>query len=102
MDDVIEIELNAGDMFEYKNELFRYLGNIKDPKDLPISFCLSFFVFAVWVLCRGMQGFSSCSTQDFSHCGAQAPWLQLMGLVAMRHVGSSSTRDGTHVPCIGR
>lgn len=39
MDDVIEIKLNAGDMFEYKNELFRYLGNIKDPKDLPKCKC---------------------------------------------------------------
>ena len=30
-----------------------------------LAFCLSlsFFIFAVWVLCRGMQGFSSCSTQ---------------------------------------
>ena len=25
-----------------------------------------------------------------------------MGLVAPRHVGSSLTRDGTHIPCIGR
>ena len=39
MDDIIEIKLNAGDMFEYKNELFRYLGNIKDPKDLPKCKC---------------------------------------------------------------
>lgn len=38
-DDIIEIKLNAGDMFEYKNELFRYLGNIKDTKDLPKYKC---------------------------------------------------------------
>ena len=25
-----------------------------------------------------------------------------MGLVALQHVGSSWTRDGTHVPCIGK
>ena len=25
-----------------------------------------------------------------------------MGLAALQHVGSSQTRDGTHVPCISR
>ena len=33
---------------------------------------------------------------------AQAQWLWRTGLVALRHVGSSWTRDQTHVPCIGR
>ena len=50
-----------------------------------------------------------------SHCGAralgragftsgspQAGSLQHMGLVTLRHMGSSQTRDRTHVPCIGR
>ena len=36
-----------------------------------------------------------------SYCRAQAQRLWRMGLVAPRHVGSSQTRDGTHVPCIG-
>ena len=38
-DDIIEIKLNAGDMFEYKNEQFRYIGNIKDPKNIPKCKC---------------------------------------------------------------
>ena len=63
--------------------------------------------------------FSSCSARAlgravFSSCGtwAQQLWLagsrvqaqQLWhtGLVAPQHVGSSQTRDRTHVPCIGR
>ena len=33
-------------------------------------------------------------------CGLQELWHR--GLVAPRHVGSSWTRDQTHVPCIGR
>ena len=33
---------------------------------------------------------------------AQAQWLWHMGLVAPQHVGSSQTRDRTHVSCIGR
>ena len=32
--------------------------------------------------------------------GIQSSWHT--GLVALRHVGSSPTRDWTHVPCIGR
>ena len=28
--------------------------------------------------------------------------MQQMGLIALRHVESSQTRDRTHVPCIGR
>ena len=39
-------------------------------------------------------GFSSCSTW------AQQLWH--VGLVVLRHVGSSQTRDGTCVPCTGR
>ena len=33
---------------------------------------------------------------------SQSTGLGLMGLVAPRYVGSSQTRDQTHVPCIGR
>ena len=29
-------------------------------------------------------------------------WLRHMGLVVSWHVGSSWTRDQTHVPCLGR
>ena len=52
-------------------------------------------------------GFSSCSAQAsvvaasrISSCNTWAPGHT--GLVALRHVGSSQTRDQTRVPCIGR
>ena len=38
----------------------------------------------------------------FSSCGTQPQQLCHTGLVAPRDVGSSQTRDRTHVPCIGR
>ena len=51
-------------------------------------------------------GFSSCRmwTQQLQLAGSrvQAQQLWHMGLVALRHVGSSQTRDRTCVPCIGR
>ena len=50
---------------------------------------------------------SSCHLRALGHrafvsCGSQAPYLQLVGLAAPRHVESSGTRDWTHVPCTGR
>ena len=39
---------------------------------------------------------------SLSSCGVQAQLLWHTGLVAPRHVRSSQTRAGTHVPCIGR
>ena len=38
----------------------------------------------------------------FSSCGTRAQQLWHTGLVAPRYVGSSRTRDQTHVSCIGR
>ena len=40
----------------------------------------------------------------FSCCGVWAPecGLSICGLIALRHVESSPTRDGIHVPYIGR
>ena len=38
----------------------------------------------------------------FSTCSTWAQSLQLMGLVALKHVESSWSRDWTCVPCIGR
>ena len=65
-----------------------------------------------------VQAFSSCGARDshfggFSCCGAWAPGcvdfrncgsgaLELTGLVALWHVGSSRTRNHTCVSCIGR
>ena len=50
---------------------------------------------------------SNCGTRALGHagcssCSPQARSLQHMGLVTLRHVGSSQTRDWTHVPCNGR
>ena len=51
-------------------------------------------------------GFSSCSMQAqqlwLAGSREQAQQLWRRGLVALRHVGSSRTRDRTRVPCIGR
>ena len=44
-------------------------------------------------------GFSRCRTQAL---GSRAQWLWRTGFVAPWHVGSSQTRDRTHVPCLGR
>ena len=37
---------------------------------------------------------------QFRSCGMWAQWLWCMGLVTLRHVGSSQTRDWTHVPAL--
>ena len=52
------------------------------------------------------RGFSCCSVwalgpPSFSSWGTQAQRLWCMGLVTLLHVGSSPTKDWTHVPCIG-
>ena len=51
------------------------------------------FLYLQWAWASHCGGFSCCR--------AQAQRLWHMGLVAPRHVGSSQTRDGTHVPCTG-
>ena len=53
------------------------------------------------------RGARASHYRGLSCCGAQAPDAQaqqlwLTGLVTPRHVGSSQTRAGTRVPCIGR
>ena len=52
-----------------------------------------------WLLL--LQSMGSRHT-GFSSRGAWAQQLWRMGLVALRHVGSSRTRARTHVPCIDR
>ena len=37
---------------------------------------------------------------DFSSCGMWAQYLWHTGLVALRHEGSSQTRNRNHVPCV--
>ena len=57
---------------------------------LGLHCCVGFFLV---VVCGGV----SCSSWTLEHrldgCGT--------GLVALQHVGSSQTRDRTHVSCIG-
>ena len=77
---------------------------------------LSFFIFGYTgssLLCGlfssyGKRGLlSSCGARashygGFSCCGAQAQELWHTCLVVLQYVGSSQTRDQTHISCIGR
>ena len=67
------------------------------------SHCGGFFCCGAWAL--GMRA-SVVVARGLRSCNAgfraQAQLLWHMGLVAPQHVGSSQTRDQTHVPCIGR
>ena len=82
---------------------------------LMFALGISFVVAALSLHCC-VPVFSSCSEQGysqalgctgFSSCGSQALEHRLSschawGFVALQHVGSSWTRDRTHVPCTGR
>ena len=61
---------------------------------LELSFIYLFLFLAALGLC--------CCLRAFSSCGAWAQQFWLTGLVALQHVGSSQTRNLTHVPCVGR
>ena len=59
--------------------------------------CVGFslrWLLLVWRIGSRRGGFRSCGTR------AQQLWLT--GLVARQHVGSSRTRAGARVPCVGR
>ena len=94
------------------------------PPTVPTSLFL-FFFFKIYLFLAALglcccQAFSSCGewgllftavrrllTAVVSHVehrlqSAQVQQLQLTGLVAPWHVGSSQTREQTRVPCIGR
>ena len=63
----------------------------------PLFIALHRHLMLWWPLVLWGMG---CRRTGFSSCSA---WAQLCtGSVALRHVGSSQTRDRTHVPCIGR
>ena len=101
----------------------RHVGSswTRDPTRVAIrealkqGFCfLGFFALRLCCCtqasCNEQRLLSSCSAQashcsGFSWCGAATVWaqkLQRSGLIALRPVGSSQTRDQTCVPCIGR
>ena len=92
------------------------------------KFSINYFLAAVSLHCSS-QAFSSCSEQgllsrygawashhggssgcrpqalgyeSFHSCSTWAQQLWQAGSVALQHVGSSWTRDQTHVPCIDR
>ena len=64
------------------------------------------WLLLLWSTGSRRMGFSSCGmrAQQLWLVGsrAQAQQLWCTGLVALWHVGSSTTRDRTCVPCIGR
>ena len=70
-----------------------------------MSFSL-WWLLSLWSMGSRHLGFSSCGTQTqqlwLAGSRPQAQQLWHMGLVALRHVGSSQTRARTRVPCIGR
>ena len=99
-------------------ELFGSCLSLSFFKDLFIYFFFYFLFLVVLSLRCCTQAFSSCGEQGLllfwsmgSRCVGFSSWgswaLQCglsrhMDLVAPWHVGSSQTRDRTHVPCIGR
>ena len=70
------------------------------------SNCIEWGLLLLWSTGSRLMGFSSCGMQAqqlwLTGSRAQAQQLWHMGLVALWHVGSSWTRVGTCVPCIGR
>ena len=64
------------------------------------------WLLLLWSMGSRHAGFNSCGTraQQLWLVGSrlQAQQLWCKGLVAPWHVGSSRSRDRTHVPCIGR
>ena len=76
----------------------------------PLLRCTGFSLrWLLLLLSMGSRhaGFRSCGAWalrcvGFSSCSTRAQWLWRTGFVAPQHVGSSWTRDRTHVPCIGR
>ena len=81
----------------------RYLENLQPFGD--IKFLYFIYLFLVVLGLRSCVRASHCG--GFSWCVARAlgMWAQQLwhtGLVAMWQVGSSRTRNRTHVPCIGR
>ena len=74
---------------------------------LGLRFCARAFSSLWQVGATPHRGARASHYRGLSRCGAQAPDAQaqqlwLMGPAALQHVGSSQTRAGIRVPCIGR
>ena len=69
---------------------------------IHISMSLLFFSFSFFFF-LALLGLHCCM-QAFSSCSQRGLLLQLWcaGLVATQNVGSSWTKDQTHIPCIGK
>ena len=86
----------------------RGLSLVEVSGDYSSLWCAAFslWLLLLWSMGSRHMGFSSCGTwvQQLWLTGsrAQAQQLWCTGFVAPRHVGSSQTRDQTHVPCTGR
>ena len=74
----------------------------------PVSGCVGSYCCVEAVSSCVDRGLLSCGgawalgCRGFSGWSPQALWLWCMGLVAPWRVGSSQTRDGTRIPCLGR
>ena len=85
------------------------LSLVAASRGYSLLWCTDFslqWLLLLWSMGSRRMGFSSCGMQAqqlwLTGSRAQVQQLWCMGLVAPRHVGSSQTRDQTHVPCIGR
>ena len=72
-----------------------------------LSCCEQALLSSCGVQASHCSSFSFCRARTlgyerFGHCSTQAKESCCTGLSALRHVGSSQTRDRTYVPCIGR
>ena len=67
----------------------------------PFLLCVGFLLQCLLLWSTGFRcaGFTGCGTwaQQFV-----VPWLQSTGSVVVAYVGTSRTRDQTHIFCIGR
>ena len=88
-----------------------FWNNFISSLEVHHSYTLVIYFLGGWLLhlCYFTQPFSSDSEQVDSqaqgwayHCCGFSSLLWLRGLVALRHVQSSSTKDPTRVPCPGR
>ena len=100
-------------LFLFDKMIFRFISVIVCISNLFLFISEQYFfwgVVGVFVAAHGLQGSGGCDSlqstgsehMGFGSSSTQAQQLCFMDLVALQHVGSSQTRDQTHVPCINR